>query len=742
MFAARRMKSASLIRRSTITILSVAAAATTFGFATADAEAAPSYSQTPAVFGASGSGPGEFTDPGSVAVDSSTSGSDASAGDVYVVDSKTLDKFSAAGTFVSRITGSTSGTPQGSAFDPVFVAVDPSDGDVYVTDGTADVIDKFDAEGSYVCQISASTTATGCVAAPNPAPAGSFVPFGLAVNPVNGDLYVADREAGTIDVFGAAGAYESRFGGPGSADGQFVGLLEGDPAVDTEGNVYVASGANAEEGRVQEFNAAGHFVKVLDSGDDSRSVAVDLATDDVYVGDKAEGETAINVYDSSGSLITSFGSYLGENEGAETGIAVSSTNGAVYVVSEPNAAGYIFTEASGSANPTVTASGSASEETATSAKLTGTLNPNGTQTTYRFEYGLSSEYEANAPVPDASAPAGSSEESVSASLSSLQPNTTYHFRLAASDGHGYIYGEDETFTTRHEAPLATTGQASTVHPGSATLQGTVNPEHTTTTYTFQYGTSISYGSEAPAPEASAGAGTAAEAVSTAVSGLSQATTYHYRLMATNSAGETTPGEDETFTTPAISLDTGIAGPVAQTTATVEGTLDPGGIATTYEFQYGTSTTYGSSAPAQNAGSGTSTARESATLTRLTPGTTYHYRLVATNSAGTAYGADQTFTTYSAIPGSNPQALSVGQSGTELTSPASPPLLPTLTPTRPAPSSTTSKPKTATRAEKLSKALKQCKRYKNKAKRKSCDHSAHKRYGPKRKASKKHHKKKN
>jgi hypothetical protein len=96
------------------------------------------------------------------------------------------------------------------------------------------------------------------------------------------------------------------------------------------------------------------------------------------------------------------------------------------------------------------------------------------------------------------------------------------------------------------------------------------------------------------------------------------------------------------------VSTGAASAVTSTTATLNGTVNPEGEATTYQFQYGTSTGYGSLTPASpaSAGSGSSAVNESAALSGLTAGTTYDYRLVATNATGTTDGANQTFTTSS------------------------------------------------------------------------------------------------
>jgi hypothetical protein len=87
-----------------------------------------------------------------------------------------------------------------------------------------------------------------------------------------------------------------------------------------------------------------------------------------------------------------------------------------------------------------------------------------------------------------------------------------------------------------------------------------------------------------------------------------------------------------------------AATVQQTAATLRGAVDPNGLATTYHFEYGTSTAYGSSTPQASAGRGRSARNVSLRQTGLTAGTTYHYRVVATNIDGTSAGADRTFRT--------------------------------------------------------------------------------------------------
>ena len=93
--------------------------------------------------------------------------------------------------------------------------------------------------------------------------------------------------------------------------------------------------------------------------------------------------------------------------------------------------------------------------------------------------------------------------------------------------------------------------------------------------------------------------------------------------------------------------TGSAGSVTTGSAVVAGTVDPQGSATTYAVEYGTSSSYGLQTAAQDAGAGEDPVPVSVPLTGLTAATTYHYRVVATNAAGVARGADRTLRTASA-----------------------------------------------------------------------------------------------
>jgi hypothetical protein len=278
------------------------------------------------------------------------------------------------------------------------------------------------------------------------------------------------------------------------------------------------------------------------------------------------------------------------------------------------------------------------------ATLNGSVNPYGLTTEYHFEWGTTTGYGNSIPTPgSAESEAGWTEGSGSKGKTiGLEPNTTYHYRIVATnENHETSYGADQQFTTPPEPPVVTTEAPTGVTVAKATLHGTVNPKGASTHYRFEWGTSESYGSKFEGEVS----GTGAKAVEHEITGLSTNTTYYYRLFAENSGGN---GEAKgSFKTPAKPVATTEAATYTNTfEPQLNATVNPERADTHYQFEYGETTAYGTKVPAtaEDIGSGSKAVSVSATLKGLEHNKPLHFRVVATNEAGTTNGTDKSFTT--------------------------------------------------------------------------------------------------
>jgi len=274
----------------------------------------------------------------------------------------------------------------------------------------------------------------------------------------------------------------------------------------------------------------------------------------------------------------------------------------------------------------------------TEAGLGATVDAKGVPTTFYFEYGTTAAY-GHLTEEESLVEAGAGEEG--ATINGLEPVTAYHFRIVATNSYGTSYGADESFSTREE-PLAETGVPSAVGYETAVLSGAINPHGTNTGYYFEYGTSQTYGEETP--EVAVGSGTSDIQAAQAVSHLAQDTTYHFRLVAATLYGNIY-GADHVFVTGTKPLvQTNAPTGIGSTEATFSGTLNPYGAQASYYFEYGLTSGYGLSTAQVSAGSGSSDVEASQTISELSPGTTYHYRVVAVFGSVKQYGNEMTFTT--------------------------------------------------------------------------------------------------
>ena len=273
-----------------------------------------------------------------------------------------------------------------------------------------------------------------------------------------------------------------------------------------------------------------------------------------------------------------------------------------------------------------------------SATLNGTINPGGgADAAASFNWGPTAGYGTTVTATP-SPVSGSGAQAVSAVISGLAANTTYHFQAVGNNGSA-IYGSDMTFTTPAQI---TTGAATAITDIGATLNGTVNPNGVATTAWVEWGTDTSYGTTT-SPHTDVGSGSGFASFDAPITGLAPTTTYHFRAVA-NDGTTTVQGPDMVFTTPA-QITTAAATAITYNGATLNGTVYPNGAATTAWFEYGTDTSYGNTtSPATDVGSGSASVPFDAPITGLTPTTTYHFRAVASNGTTTVQGPDMTFTT--------------------------------------------------------------------------------------------------
>jgi formylglycine-generating enzyme required for sulfatase activity len=295
--------------------------------------------------------------------------------------------------------------------------------------------------------------------------------------------------------------------------------------------------------------------------------------------------------------------------------------------------------------PTVTIQ-AASSVSSNCATFNGSVSPNGAPTTYYFIYGSGATFSQTATN---SAGSGSSAVSVQATVCGLAPNTTYGYALYAANSGGSAASGSGSFMTvaaPQAAPTVIVSSAYPVGSTTATLNGTVNPNGAPTAYIYNYGTSQAnlFSSTATFSDLT---GNSAIGVPVPIHGLLPGTTYYYTLSAANSGG-TTIGPIVTFTTsPAQSppyVLTLLAGGITGSGAILNAFVNPNGADTFAQFQFGTNTNYGNATTWTNLGSFTNQLLFQSALGNLALDTAYHYRIVASNSAGTSYGADASFGT--------------------------------------------------------------------------------------------------
>ena len=235
----------------------------------------------------------------------------------------------------------------------------------------------------------------------------------------------------------------------------------------------------------------------------------------------------------------------------------------------------------------------------------------------------------------------------------------------ATTPEGYVYvpanGVVDIFGPATVVPKVTYEPVGSPSTSGGTLRANVDPNGggPVTECKFEYGptTKYSLGSIPCSP----GTFSAPTEVTGALTGLTTETTYHYRVVVSNGKG-TKYGADQTFaTTKVVGLETRPVGNVGESSATLNASFFGNGEPTTYYFEWGPTETYGNTSvapPGTSAGSPTGSTPLSFELSGLTPYTTYHYRVVATNGSGTSIGEDEAFTTTPGVPSGKSPSVTV------------------------------------------------------------------------------------
>ncbi len=512
--------------------------------------------------------------------------------------------------------------------EPAGIAIEQEGGDVYIADRNNNRIDKFDANGKFLLAWgwavadgsteALQTCTTLCFGGNLPPFKGSgtgqfFRAEGIAIDndPLSashGDVYVVDAENRRIQKFGPGGEFllmfgrdvnagngsdicrageECKEGTTGDGPGQFEGLNGRSIAVDSEGHVFVG-----DENRVQQFSPEGAVEAqiALPGLGFIENLAIDPSKD-LYI--KSSALPGVREYDQTG---TELPPPRDETAQPEANALTIGPGGDLFVNDlQESGRHHIFT-----------------------------FDPTGTQL---------ASFDAAGEAQDAG-----------------------KHGLAYGEASGALYvankGTVRVVVPPPSGPLVLAGSelASDIQPTTATLGAMVNPEGPeVTSYHFEYGTTDSYG-ESTSSEPLLGAAFEDQPANAPIVGLQPRTTYHFRVVVTNAAAETTAGPDETFTTlPPVSIDGTSASQVNATSARLEATLNPHGLPTEYHFEYGRDTSYGATAPTPDAsaGSGTVDVTRSTLIQELLPSTTYHYRVVANNSLGIVIGPDRSLTTQGA-----------------------------------------------------------------------------------------------
>ena len=472
-------------------------------------------------------------------------------------------------------------------------------------------------------------------------------PRGIAVDQSTGDVLVMDAGTpdsikrfnadGTPDEFSATGSNvidgegsgdETPQGGLAFANGQESQIAVDNSGAETDGDIYVT---NSNPDLINIFSEDGEYLgQLTESSAGAFSEACGVAVDgsgSVYVGDYSGGIHRFTPAANPPVNSDSSANFSSVTNPCTLAAGAGATNGFLFAAKYN---GPIYKLDSGS--------GELKYQVSTDNNRTVSVDPE-----TGHVYGATG---SNFKEFDASGSGSATQISTTSAGGTMQG-----IAVKGSSGNVYVsrsgnsnvevYGPALTF------PDVTTGAATSVGKTTATLNGSVNPDGVAITECeFEWGETISYGKTAACVPNAAGIGSGASpvAVHADLSGLEVGTTYRFRLRAANANGPIVGGQGSLLTAGPV-IEAGWAEDIVYSEARLKAQINPKGSATTYRFEWGTDTSYGSQTPEATVGSDGSVHTVTALLNGLSPGTTYHYRAVATNADATNQGPDETFTVF-------------------------------------------------------------------------------------------------
>ena len=591
---------------------------------------------------------------------------DGSTGQVFVSDVSAgyVDVFSSAGVYQTRI---------GEGFlDGASVAVDESNGDVYVAEPLREVLMAYEPDGMGY-RLLGRWSGKGL-------PGQGFgelaaVAVDDSTGPSSGDLYVLEGRAvgsedGAVDVFkpkpNPENPEEVREGE--GEEGQFLRRLSG-PKLEAPNAVAVSSSsgrvlvADSVRGAIDAFSPEGVFEEKLGGKGapygafskeapvgDVAAVAIEDGSGDIYV---AEAERhVVSQYSPSGEWEGWITSTPSGDLGEPRGVALTPA-GEVLVADA--AFGVVDRFAAAALVPDVeTGKVAKSALTRTSALLPGVIDGEGSASSYRFQYG-----ETPALVSEtATHSSGAGEEAVSATAEGLKAGRIYYYRIVGENEEGTNYGLIRQFETPPAVEGLETGAVEAVAPRRRDADGRARARRCTDPLLLPVRRKRNLRKDRPRTVGRSSCGQDRKGRKTAQERSKRASRALPRTRSTttgwsqktNTARPTVPiGRSRPPVRPGSPMNPPRGS--ARKSATIHANVDPDQLATSYRFQYGETTAYGSETPVggQSIGSGSSPVAVSASLSGLKVGSTYHFRVIAENEAGITNGEDQTFTTIPSAP---------------------------------------------------------------------------------------------